>query len=53
MGIGTLSGGDLFQVFFRYLVARGWENFKFLWDFLYWGELISFVGEGEFYSIKP
>ena len=40
---------------FSYLVARGWENFKFLGDLLYWGELIFFLGEGSrpFCSIKP
>ena len=31
--------------FVSYLVARGWENFKFLGDLLYWGDLISFLGE--------
>ena len=50
------------QIFFlwgkkknSYLVARGWENFKFLGDLLYWGELICFLGEGvtPVSSIKP
>ena len=31
--------------FVSYLVAKGWENFKFLRDLLYWGDLISFLGE--------
>ena len=32
---------------FLYLVARGWVNFKFLGDPLYWKDLISFLGEGD------
>ena len=28
------------------LVARGWEDFEFLGDLLYWENLISFLGEG-------
>ena len=28
------------------LVARDWEDFKFLGDLLYWGDIISFLGEG-------
>ena len=28
------------------LVARGWEDFKFLGELLYWGSLIPFLGEG-------
>ena len=41
--------------FSLYLVARGWEYFKFLGDLLYWGVLISLLGEGArpFSSIKP
>ena len=31
-------------IFFLYLVARGWEYFRFLGDLLYWGVLISFLG---------
>ena len=31
--------------FFSCLVARDWEDFKFLWDLLYWGDLISFLEE--------
>ena len=31
---------------FFYLVARVWENFRFLGDFFYWGDLICFFGEG-------
>ena len=31
---------------FSYLVARGWENFKFHGNFLDGGELLSFLGEG-------
>ena len=31
---------------FSFLLARGWEDFKFLGDLLYWGDLISFLGEG-------
>ena len=42
--IGILGGNSL--NFFLYLVARGWEYFKFLGDLLYWGVLISFLGEG-------
>ena len=34
------------QLFFLYLVARGWEYFKFLGNLLYCGVLISFLGEG-------
>ena len=30
---------------FSYLAARNWENFKLLGDLLYWGDLISFLGE--------
>ena len=38
--------------FFLYLVARGWEYFKFLGDLLYWGALISFLGEGGIFFHK-
>ena len=31
---------------FLYLLAMGWENFKFLGVLLDWGDLISFLGEG-------
>ena len=31
---------------FSYLVARGWEYFKFLRDLLHYGVLIFFLGEG-------
>ena len=41
--------------FFSLLVARGWEDFKFLGDLLNWEDLISFLVEGAmpFSSIKP
>ena len=41
--------------FFSCLVARGWENFKFLGDLLRRGDLIPFLGERStpFSSIKP
>ena len=32
--------------FFSCLVARDWEDFKFLGDLLYWGNLISFLEDG-------
>ena len=41
--------------FFSYIVARGWENFKFLGGLLYWGDIIYFLGDGRakpFLSIK-
>ena len=37
-----VGGKKIFRVF----VARGWENFKFLGDLLYWEDLISFLREG-------
>ena len=43
--------------FFVCLVAGGWEDFKFLHDLLYWGDLVSFLKEAKgarpFSSIKP
>ena len=61
MGIGTLGGGDFFQVglensseyesqtkkFFSCLVARGLENFKFLGALLFWEDLISILAKGD------
>ena len=32
-------------IFFPCLIARDWEDFKFLGDLLYWGDLISFLEE--------
>ena len=42
-------------IFFSCFVARDWEDFKLLGDLPYWGDLISFLGEGTrpFSSIKP
>ena len=39
--------------FFSYLVARGWENFKFFGELLYWGHLVSFLGEGKLDHFLP
>ena len=40
--------------FFVCLVPRGWEDFKFHGDLLYWGDLISFLGEAArtFFSME-
>ena len=50
-----ICNGINWAKFFSYLVALGWEYFKFLGDFLYWGVLISFLGvrARPFSSIKP
>ena len=61
MGIGTLGGGDFFQVglensseyesqtkkIFSCLVATGLENFKFLGALLFLGDLISILAKGD------
>ena len=55
-GIYSLVPTNIFFVkeyFFSYLVARGWGNFKFLGELLYWGHLVSFLGEGEVDHFLP